>query len=281
MTEQTSVTAENQLEIHTGEHTQLNGALINSDTGKLTLDTQTLGFASLAGLDKEHSYYLNVGGSYGLSGITGGAQDPSQTGKGKPGVNGWSVQGYNASTDREQEVRATVGAGEIVVRGDAKTGDDSTVGLNRDPDKAYEITRDEQHRTDVYASSSSISAVAHPSETVTQWAHNLVSYDQTARNNFNQAALIVGNQIDRVQHPGAGEGAIAAGGEKLAEQTLSALVEAGVGRSDARELLADKDFQTLVLRELADMAAAQNANPSAIAELKNALIEPLTGEKIF
>ena len=103
VTEQTSVTAENQLEIHTGEHTQLNGALINSDTGKLTLDTQTLGFASLAGLDKEHSYYLNVGGSYGLSGITGGAQDPSQTGKGKPGVNGWSVQGYSASTDRHRK----------------------------------------------------------------------------------------------------------------------------------------------------------------------------------
>lgn len=35
----------------------------------------------------------------------------------------------------------------------------------------------------------------------------------------------------------------------------------------------------MVLKELADMAAAQNANASAIAELKTALIEPLTGEK--
>lgn len=117
-----------------------------------------------------------MGGSFGLGGATGGAQDPSQTGKGKPGVAGWSVQGYNAVTNREQQVRATVGAGDLVVRNDATTGNDSTAGLNRDPSKAYEITRDEQHRTDVYASGSSIGAVLNPTETLDTWKENLQQY---------------------------------------------------------------------------------------------------------
>jgi filamentous hemagglutinin len=192
--EQTAITAANQLNIQVGEHTQLNGALINSDTGKLHLDTQTLGFADISGLNKEHSYYLNVGGSFGASFGASGAQDPSQTGKGAPGVNGWSVQGYNATTDRAQEVRATVGAGDIVVRGDTAAGTDSTVGLNRDPSKAYEITRDEQHRTEVYASSSSIDAVRHPFETVDQWGKQLANYGDAQQQQITDSVSTIVNK---------------------------------------------------------------------------------------
>nr|WP_153010274.1 hypothetical protein [Pseudomonas parafulva] len=63
---QTSITAQDGLDIRTLNHTQLDGALIASDTGKLKLDTDTLGFSDIAGKDKEHGYYLNVGGSYGI-----------------------------------------------------------------------------------------------------------------------------------------------------------------------------------------------------------------------
>ncbi|MFF7707570.1 hemagglutinin repeat-containing protein [Pseudomonas sp. NPDC007930] len=198
VTEQTAITAAEQLAIVTGEHTQLNGALLNSDTGKLKLDTQTLGYADIAGLDKEHSYYLNVGGSYG----TGGTQDNSQTGKGEPGQNNWSVQGYNATTDRQQAVRATVGAGEIVVRGDAP-GEDSTAGLNRDPSKAYEVTRDEVHRTDVYASSNSINAALHPFATVDNWKNQLAQYGDNTQAALDQGAALVrgaGKAAERAWH---------------------------------------------------------------------------------
>nr|WP_311970488.1 hypothetical protein [Pseudomonas baltica] len=93
--------------------------MIASDAGKLLLDTGTLGFSDIAGKDTEHAYYLNVGGSY----ATGGAsaqQDSSQVGKGKTGEAGWSASGYKYDKDRQQIVRATVGAGNVVVRG----GDD-------------------------------------------------------------------------------------------------------------------------------------------------------------
>jgi filamentous hemagglutinin len=99
-----------------------------------------------------------VGGTY--SSGSGTTQDSSQVGKGKEGETGWSVSGWDYQKDREQIVRATVGAGEIVVRKDAETGADSTAGLNRDVGKAYEITKDEESRTDLYASSSSLGAVA-------------------------------------------------------------------------------------------------------------------------
>jgi filamentous hemagglutinin len=128
---QTSIVARDKLDIRTENHTQIDGALIASQTGNLKLDTDTLGFRDIKGEDKEHSYYLNAGGSYGT-----GQQDSSQSGKGESGANGWSLEGYDYRKEREQIVRATVGEGEIVVRRDAETGQESTAGLNRDTSKA-------------------------------------------------------------------------------------------------------------------------------------------------
>ncbi|YCH22787.1 hemagglutinin repeat-containing protein [Pseudomonas sp. D1-3] len=157
---QTRIVARDRLDIRTEEHTQLDGAVIASNTGNLKLDTGTLGFSDIDGHDKEHSYYLNVGGSYGKNDSKDTQQDKSQEGKGEKGKTGWSVEGYEYEKDRQQIVRATVGEGEIVVRGDAQTGQDSTEGLNRDVSKAYEITRDDEERTDLYVTKSSVEAVA-------------------------------------------------------------------------------------------------------------------------
>ncbi|URN90123.1 MAG: hemagglutinin repeat-containing protein [Pseudomonas protegens] len=177
--EQTRITGKNKVDIRTENHTQIDGALIAADNGNLKLDTGTLGFSDIAGKDKEHGYYLNVGGTY--SSGSGTTQDSSQVGKGKEGETGWSVSGWEYQKDREQIVRATVGAGEIVVRKDAETGADSTVGLNRDVSKAYEITKDEESRTDLYASSSSLGAVASPKKTYEQWKKNVELYGENSR----------------------------------------------------------------------------------------------------
>ncbi|PNV99125.1 hemagglutinin repeat-containing protein [Pseudomonas protegens] len=177
--EQTRITGKNKVDIRTENHTQIDGALIAADNGNLKLDTGTLGFSDIAGKDKEHGYYLNVGGTY--SSGSGTTQDSSQVGKGKEGETGWSVSGWDYQKDREQIVRATVGAGEIVVRKDAETGADSTAGLNRDVSKAYEITKDEESRTDLYASSSSLGAVASPKKTYEQWKKNVELYGENSR----------------------------------------------------------------------------------------------------
>ena len=172
---QTSITARDRLDLRTEDHTQIDGALIASNTGNLKLDTDTLGFRDIQGEDKEHSYYLNAGGSYGT-----GQQDQSQQGKGEAGVNGWSVNGYEYEKEREQIVRATVGAGEIVVRTDGESGKDSTAGLNRDVSKSYEVTKDEEERTDLYVSKTSVEAVANPLQTLQQWKEASKNYGESS-----------------------------------------------------------------------------------------------------
>ncbi|SDR40584.1 filamentous hemagglutinin [Pseudomonas cannabina] len=193
--QQTSITGKDQVDIRTQNHTQLDGALIASDTGNLKLDTNTLGFSDIAGKDKEHGYYLNVGGSYGNS--SGAVQDPSQVSKGKQGQNGWSVEGWNYEKDRQQVVRGTVGAGDVVVRGDAAAGKDSTAGLNRDVDKAYEITRDDEHRTDLYVTKSSVEAAANPKQALEQWQRSAALYGENSRNTIEKLidVLVIAAQL--------------------------------------------------------------------------------------
>ncbi len=187
---QTRIVARDRLDIRTEEHTQIDGALIASNTGNLKLDTGTLGFSDIAGHDKEHSYYLNVGGSYGKNDAKDTQQDKSQEGKGEKGKTGWSVEGYEYEKDRQQIVRATVGEGEIVVRGDAGTGSDSTVGLNRDVSKAYEITRDEEERTDLYVTKSSVEAAASPIQTIKTWGEAAKSYAENSEKAAKETARL-------------------------------------------------------------------------------------------
>ncbi|SFM50250.1 filamentous hemagglutinin [Halopseudomonas yangmingensis] len=187
--QQTSITSADQMDIRTENHTQLDAALIASDTGNLKLDTGTLGFSDIHGRDKEDSYYLNIGGSYGLSnGST--QQDSSQVGKGDEGVSGWSLEGHEYTRDREQIVRATVGEGEVLVRNDAGTGEDSTAGLNRDVSRAFEITKDEEERTDLYVTKSSVEAVASPRETMRTWQENAENYGRHSVEAFTNLEIL-------------------------------------------------------------------------------------------
>lgn len=165
--DQTRITAGNKVDIRTEHHTQLDGALIAAENGNLKLDTGTLGYSDIAGKDKEHGYYLNVGGSW------------SQTSGGKSETHG-NLSGWEYEKDREQIVRATVGAGEVNVRQDAETGKDSVAGLNRDLDKAYEITRDSESRTDLYVSDTSVKAVMSPKKTLKQWQESAARYGENS-----------------------------------------------------------------------------------------------------
>jgi filamentous hemagglutinin len=271
--QQTRITGKNAVDIRTENHTQLDGALIASDNGNLKLDTGSLSFSDIAGSDKEHGYYLNVGGTYGQKPVL----DASQTGKGGKDENGWSVEGWNYEKDRQQIVRATVGAGEVVVRNDVATGVDSTSGLNRDVGKAYEITKDGEHRTDLYVSKSSLEAVSHPVATVKQWANQLMNYDEQTLKNFQQATRDfngVVNGIEKALGREMAPQAAALVGTEFAESTLESLIRGGMGRKQAMNAMADPQFQEAVLREIASLADADLDQIKAATE---ALSEPLAG----
>ena len=198
--DQTRITASDKVDIRTEKHTQLDGALIASDNGNLKLDTGTLGFRDISGEDKEHGYYLNVGGTYKNGEST--TQDPSQVDKGKTGQTGWSVTGWKYDKEREQSVRATVGAGEIVVR-DVGDVTSAVTGLNRDVDKAYEVTKDQEKRTDLYVTDSSLKAVTSPKVTLEQWKTDAAKLgDKTEETIFQMVDLLgAGSEIAQGVNP--------------------------------------------------------------------------------
>ncbi|MCL8303199.1 hypothetical protein M9Y59_27580, partial [Pseudomonas mosselii] len=226
-------------------HTQLDSALIAADNGNLKLDTGTLGYSDIAGKDKEHGYYLNVGGSW------------SQTSGGKSETHG-NLSGWEYEKDREQIVRATVGAGEVNVRQDAETGKDSLAGLNRDLDKAYEITRDSESRTDLYVSDTSVKAVLNPKKTLEQWQKSAAKYGESSE----EALQKLGDLFLTVKALGAGADAdavslavgMAAFTRQLGsrnEETRSAVVNTVLGRITQGS--SGKEFDAVAQR-LVDLA---------------------------
>lgn len=146
--EQSGVFAENGVDVSVGGNTDLVGGAIISDSGELTLDTATLTFSDLADQDKASSVQGGINLSAGL---------------GQPGTPGWGIDGSASSRDKEQETLATVGPGTISIRDDdaQQALEDGGVtqdvaNLNRDPDLAQQITRDEESYIGVYASDTSI-----------------------------------------------------------------------------------------------------------------------------
>ncbi|BDU10019.1 hypothetical protein PRtIB026_A44140 [Pseudomonas sp. RtIB026] len=260
--DQTRITGGNKVDIRTEHHTQLDGALIAADNGNLKLDTGTLGYSDIAGKDKEHGYYLNVGGSW------------SQPSGGKSETHG-NLSGWEYEKDREQTVRATVSAGEVTVRQDAETGKDSVAGLNRDLDKAYEITRDSESRTDLYVSDTSVKAVLSPKKTLEQWQKSAARYGE----NSEEALQKLGDLFLTVKALGAGADAdavslavgMAAFTRQLGsrnEETRSAVVNTVLGRITQGS--SGKEFDAVAQR-LVDLAGNDpQAALKALAALDSA-----------
>lgn len=182
VTEQTSLIGTESVNIKVGNHTQVDGAVIanikddGTDGGNLNLDTRTLGFSDLQDHDKEESNYLSIGfstgGNPGANANTGASPDSEDS--------SWKVEGSHYELDREQTTRATIGQGNVTVRDDEQTGNDSTTGLNRDTQLAQEVTKDKERDIDLYVSSTAIDSAkgltaSGDENTLNQWKDNVVS----------------------------------------------------------------------------------------------------------
>lgn len=186
VTNQTGIYSGGNLDITVKNHTQINGAVIASQTGDLTLDTGTLGFETIKDHDRGSAFDVTIGGGYSNQGENkypwdkggsdsnqGGAasNDQKNDSKGSSDSNnaksdpnsgkppGVSVGGSIEAHDREQDTNATVGGGTIIIR-DPENQKQDVADLNRDLDKAQVITKDESYGADFYASSSSLAEAA-------------------------------------------------------------------------------------------------------------------------
>jgi filamentous hemagglutinin len=141
---QTSVIGQEGVDIHTGQNTHVEGAVIAAENGNLRLNTDTLTYRDIEDKDTSKGFQVSLSGSY----ASGGSGSTSSTS---------TLDGsYNAG-DRRQINRATIGAGEIIIRSDPDSG---LEGLNRDLRRAQEITKDEQTSVVVYVDSSAIQEIA-------------------------------------------------------------------------------------------------------------------------
>ncbi|WP_420895292.1 hemagglutinin repeat-containing protein [Sinorhizobium meliloti] len=163
ITEQSGLVSGGSMDVTVGGDTHLGAARIVSETGALTLDTGTLTHENFEG----EKQYEGVSATLGLD-LTGGKGTSAEP------VGNSTLEGGYQLDDTRQTVRATVGSGKIEVRDEEKQAalerDGSSTlpldELNRDPDQAYEITKDKHVELEVYLSERSLKAAAEGIEVV-------------------------------------------------------------------------------------------------------------------
>jgi filamentous hemagglutinin len=144
--QQTSIIADERLDARIEGHTQLDGGLIASLDGDLTLDTGTFGYSDIAERARSDTRRATLNLGFG--------------GGGSPSI---GIEGELAHAATDAITRATVGEGEIIIRDEAaqrareEAGETRDVAaLNRDLDAARETLRDERAGVRFYASDSAI-----------------------------------------------------------------------------------------------------------------------------
>jgi filamentous hemagglutinin len=162
--EQSGLVSKGEMDVYVEGNTHLGAGKIVSESGDLKLDTGTLTHEDFSGSKKYEGF--DVQANIGLT----EKQQPDQTSQ--PNI---SAEGTYQLDDTRQEVRATVGPGEIIIRDKDKQAEleasgqtEDLAALNRDPDKAYEITKDKHVEIEYYLSDTSVKAAFEAGAEVTQ-----------------------------------------------------------------------------------------------------------------
>ncbi|AKL98196.1 hemagglutinin repeat-containing protein [Endomicrobium proavitum] len=134
VTEQTSLTGGNNVNINVGNKTTVTGAVINSESNNLTLTTKELEHSDIEDRNITESK------GFGLSTSIGTTQ--SDKGKTNVAPNGSTTLTLkNTGEEKEQKTKATIGNGTIIIGGVEQTENDLQ-GLNRNTETTQETTKD-------------------------------------------------------------------------------------------------------------------------------------------
>ena len=168
--EQTSIIGREEVDIHVAQNTHVEGAVIAAENGNLKLDTDTLTYKDIHDHDTSESYQASLSGSKSAENAKNNERQQGKAAKeGTGNPYDGTLDGSYDSHDRRQINRATIGEGEIIIRSDPAAG---LEGLNRDLEKAQEITRDEKTSVTVYIDSSAIAEVASGGEGIVEGFEN-------------------------------------------------------------------------------------------------------------
>ncbi|WP_082366340.1 hemagglutinin repeat-containing protein [Rhizobium acidisoli] len=155
ISEQSGLLSTGKMDIEVGGNTDLQAGKIISDSGDLSLSTDTLTYSDFLGQKGYEGFSAQIG-----------IEIPGNELPGAPPANN-TLEGTYQLDDTRQTVRATVGPGTVTIRNEEKQAALEQSGatapltdLNRDPDKAYEITRDKHIDLEIYLSTQSVNALA-------------------------------------------------------------------------------------------------------------------------
>ena len=171
--DQTAIIGRKEVDIYVEDHTHIKGAIIATEPGgDLTLNTGTLSFEEIQDKNKSSDSYAGISVSMAFEGGYKegekllGMKTYDYTGNGGKNAPYMpdSTEFQYASSDMRGVLRPTVTEGTIIVRDDPNT---DLSGLNRDIEKAREITKDEQINVDVYVSPGAIEEIYHGFEGIT------------------------------------------------------------------------------------------------------------------
>ena len=141
--DQTDITASNNLTINTANNTDLKGALINSETDNLTINTATLTYSDIIDteIQESSSFGISTNISVGQHSKNPDASNPNQDKSYYPDGS-TTLSMANNGYEKEQITRATIGSGIINITNNNNNQTQDITSLNRDINKNQEITKD-------------------------------------------------------------------------------------------------------------------------------------------
>ncbi|MGO8163330.1 hemagglutinin repeat-containing protein [Rhizobium ruizarguesonis] len=155
ISEQSGLLSTGKMDIEVGGNTDLQAGKIISKSGDLALLTDTLTYSDFLGQKGYGGFSAQIG-----------IEIPGNELPGAPPANN-TLEGTYQLDDTRQTVRATIGPGTVTIRNEEKQAALEQSGatapladLNRDPDNAYEITRDKHIDLEIYLSTRSVNALA-------------------------------------------------------------------------------------------------------------------------
>ncbi|WP_262530871.1 hemagglutinin repeat-containing protein [Agrobacterium tumefaciens] len=169
ITEQSGLVSNGAMDVTVGGNTHLGAGKIISATGDLILDTGTLTHDNFEGQKGYEGFSVDLGIDLSSGKDAAGNATTNHT-----------LEGSYQFDDTRQTVRATVGPGDIVIRDQEQQAalerDNSSTRpldeLNRDPDKAYEITKDKHIDGAIYLSSNTVRIARNAGKTLSEIVAN-------------------------------------------------------------------------------------------------------------
>lgn len=190
ISEQSGLVSKGEMDVRVEGNTHLGAGKIISESGDLKLDTGTLTHEDFSGSKQYEGFDIQANIDLTPKDADGNKQQqPDQTSQPRN-----SAEGTYQLDDTRQEVRATVGPGEIVIRDKDKQAElensgqtEDLAALNRDPEKAYEITKDKHVEIEYYLSDTSLEAVRDLAEKTVNYIDRLVEKGTLNENSAREA----------------------------------------------------------------------------------------------